>query len=117
MSSNYTSVYSIKDMAINTIAPKYFNLEEVNQLNIGLLGYTTELIANNTEDVFNTASVFLNEMFPNLAVLPETLYTYASMFQLDTLFANASELLFTRGLVDITNMRFILNFYLFCSII
>ena len=62
-------------------------MDEVNQLNIGLLGYTTELIANTTEDSFNAITMLFNEIFPNLAILPESIYNYASMFQLSEIFA------------------------------
>lgn len=87
---NYSSIYNIKDYAINEVAPKYFNMDKVNDLNIGLLGYTTELIANLTEDNFNTVTMYMNEMFPNLAVLPESIYNYALLFQIDGTFATAA---------------------------
>lgn len=89
---NLTNVFSIKDYAINTVAPKYFNLENVNDVNVGLIGYTTDLIANTTEDSFNVTTTFINEMFPNLAILPETIYSNAALFKIDNLFATASEL-------------------------
>jgi len=92
MDKNYSSIYRIKDFAVNEIAPKYFNMEQVNDLNIGLLGYTTELVSNLTEDNFNTVTTYMNEMFPNLAVLPESIYSYASLFQTDGSFATSSEL-------------------------
>jgi len=89
---DYSSIYSIKEFAMTEIAPKYFDLDDVNQLNIGLLGYTTELVANTTEDTFNSVSTFIKEMFPNKAIIPESIYNYASLFQLDNLFANPSNL-------------------------
>jgi len=88
---NYTSLYSIKDFAINELAPKYFNKDEVNDLDIGLLGYTTELIGNTIEDSFNTTTTYINEMFPHLAVLPETIYNWGSLFQLNTSFGTAAD--------------------------
>ena len=84
---DYSSIYSIKEVTINTIAPKYFNLDDINQLNIGLFGYTTEMIANTSEDTFNTVSTFLKEIFPNLASIPESIYNYAALFQLNNLLA------------------------------
>lgn len=92
MDKNYSSIYSIKDFAIKEVAPKFFNMDEVNDLNIGLLGYTTELISNLTEDNFNTITLYMNEMFPNLAVLPESIYNYAALFQIDGTFAVPAEL-------------------------
>jgi len=87
LQKDYSSNYSIKELAINDIAPKYFDMVDINQLNIGMFGYSTEMISNTTEDTFNAVSIFLKEMFPNKAILPESIYNYASLFQLDNLFA------------------------------
>lgn len=89
---DYSSIYSIKDFAINQIAPKYFDLNVVNQLNAGLLGYITELIGNTTEDSFNSVSTFIKEIFPNTAVIPESIYNYAALFQLNNLFATPADM-------------------------
>lgn len=90
--ANYSNIYKIKEFAANELAPKYFNMDQVNQINVGLLGYTTELIANTTEDAFNAISMLMNEMFPNMAVLPESIYNYAALFQIDDLFATPAKL-------------------------
>jgi hypothetical protein len=102
---DYSSIYSIKDFAINTVAPKYFDMNSVNQLNVGLLGYATELIANTTEDTFNSISTFVREIFPNQAQIPETLYSYAANLNIGSLFATPSEL----NLVLFVNERDIIN--------
>lgn len=90
--ANYSSIHNIKDFAIKELAPKYFDVDDINDLNIGLLGYVTELNATHTEDAFNTVSVLMNEMFPNLAILPETIYTNASLFHIDDIFTTPSEM-------------------------
>lgn len=90
MEKNYSSVYDIKDFAVTEVAPKYFDLDNVNQLNVGLIGYTTEIAASMTEDVFNTISTFIREIFPNQAQLPETLYSFAASLQIDDIFAKPS---------------------------
>lgn len=102
---DYSSIYSIKDFAITDIAPKYFNMEQTNQLNVGLLGYTTELIANTTEDTFNSISTFVREIFPNQAQIPETLYNYAANLEIENLFATPAEL----NMVLFINERDIIN--------
>ena len=89
---NYSNIYNIKDFAINDLAPKYFNKDVTNDLNIGLFGYSTDLIANTTEDSFNVVSTLMNEMFPNLATLPESIYNYASLFQISDVFATSSKI-------------------------
>lgn len=84
--ADYSSIYTIKDYAVKELVPKYFPTADVNELNIGLLGYTTELATNAMEDSFNTITMYMNEMFPNLAILPESIYSYAAMFQMTGLF-------------------------------
>lgn len=86
----YTSSYNIKDFALNTIGPKYFPEDVLEGYNIGLLGYTLDLFANTTEDIFNTVPIVVNEMFPNLAEMPTSIYNYASLFQESKLMAEAA---------------------------
>lgn len=89
---DYSSNYNIKDFIQKEIAPKFFDLDDVNQLNIGLIGYSTEIIANTTEDTANAISTYAKEMFPNRATIPESIYTYASLFQVDDLMASPAKL-------------------------
>lgn len=89
---NYSSIYNIKDFARNALMPKYFDVNEVNDLNVGLLGMTTELITSGFEDNFNTVSMYLKELFPNTATMSETIYTYASLFQISELFATPASM-------------------------
>jgi hypothetical protein len=77
----YTSLYDIKNFALNTIGPKYFPEDVIEGYNVGLLGYSLELMTNTTEDIFNTVPIVANEMFPNLAQMPNSIYNYASLFQ------------------------------------
>ena len=66
-------------------------MEATNDLNIGLLGYVTEMLATIGEDSFNTISTYMNEMFPNLAIMPASIFNYGALFQIDGTFATASE--------------------------
>lgn len=88
---DYSSINSIKSFAMNELAPKYFNMNETNDLNIGLLGYTTELVGTISEDSFNTITTYMNEIFPNLAVIPESIFNYGALFQIDSAFATAAQ--------------------------
>ena len=72
----YTSSYNIKDFALNVIGPKYFPEDVIEGYNIGLLGYTLDLFANTTEDIFNTVPIVVNEMFPNLAEMPSATLSF-----------------------------------------
>ena len=84
----YTSLYDIKNFALNTLGPKYFPEDVIEGYNIGLLGYSLDLMTNTTEDMFNTVPIVANEMFPNLAQMPNSIYNYASLFQEDNLLAS-----------------------------
>lgn len=88
---NYKDIFSFKKFALDTLAKKYFPDQDVSTLNIGMIGYASELIGTGVEDSFFTVSTLIKEMFPNKAQLPESIYSYAAMFQLSNAFAKASE--------------------------
>ena len=87
---SYTSIQKMKQFAMEELAPKYFNMDQVNDLNIGLLGFTTEYLGTIAEDSFNTVLLYMNEMFPHLAIMPETIYNNATLFGIDGSFATPS---------------------------
>lgn len=87
---SYVDNYSVKEFATYDIVPKYFDEEEVSDRTVGMLGYTTELISQLSEDAFNAGSVFFRESFPNRAEIPESIYSHAAIFQLSDVFATAS---------------------------
>lgn len=85
---DYTDNFSIKETAINKLGPKYFEGVDLAGLNVGELGFVLEEIANITEDAFNTASVMMNEAFPNKAIMEESIYSHAAIFQLNNAFTS-----------------------------
>lgn len=87
---SYTDNFDIKEYTTNTLIPKYFTGNNISERTIGLLGLTTEQISNISEDVFNTGSVYMREVFPNRAEIPESIYSHAAIFELSNLFATAS---------------------------
>jgi hypothetical protein len=89
---DYSSVNSIREFALTELAPKYFEVNDINQLNTGLFAYVTDLIANTTEDTMNSLSMYIREIFPNIAELPETLYNNAARLQIDQLMATAASM-------------------------
>lgn len=86
----YTSLYEIKDYALNTLGPKYFPEDVIEGYNVGFLGYSLDMMANTTEDVYNTIPIVINEMYPNLANMPSSIYNYASLFQYANLMTTPS---------------------------
>ena len=102
---DYTDNFSVKDTAISKLGSKYFGDIELSGLNVGELGFVLEQVANITEDSFNTASVLINEIFPNKAVLPESLYSHAAIFQIDDAFVPCASCVFIMMLEQSENMN------------
>lgn len=93
---NGTSVFDIKEDLVTSIAPKYFdNVKNMNELNVGLYGYTTEILGNTAKDSYNTVSSLFKEMFITQAELPESIYEHAILFQLSNIFSNPAQVPFT----------------------
>jgi hypothetical protein len=88
---DYSDNFSIKESALSILGSKYFENIELSGLNVGLLGFTMEQIANITEDAFNTSSVLINEAFPNRAIIPESIYSHAAIFQIDSTFRSCAK--------------------------
>ncbi len=89
---NYSGIEQIKQYISQEVAPKYFDVEEVNDLNVGLLGMTTDIMATMSEDAFNTLSLFVKEAFPAQAQLPETIFTNSSFLDINEIMATPSRL-------------------------
>lgn len=87
---DYIDNFSIKEMSQNELVPKYFEGFDVSNLNVGLLGYTTELIADGLEDTFNSVSTLHEEMFSNRAKFPSSILSHAAIFQLSNGMATAA---------------------------
>lgn len=85
---DYGSNYSIKDYIKNTIAVNYFDFNDVDALNIGIFGCVTDVEASSAEDISNIISTFAKEIFPNLAEIPESIYSYAGAYNVTDLFAS-----------------------------
>lgn len=89
-----SSTYDIQKRWLELIAPKYFNIKDNNMLKAGLFGYINEVMANSVEDAAFTQAVKANEIFPNRAVLPDSIYAYASLAKYDDFSARPSSLPF-----------------------
>lgn len=91
---DYSDIAAIKETAINTLGNKYFEGIDVSGLNVGEFGFVLEQIGNITEDAFNTASMLIHEAFPNKAIIPESIYSHAAIFQLDCTFSSCAKCVF-----------------------
>ncbi|MCM1233305.1 MAG: hypothetical protein NC489_24570 [Ruminococcus flavefaciens] len=88
---NYTSNFSIKEYIQEVLIPKAFPNIPVNKLNLGLTGITSEMISQAIEDSAGTAALMMNEAFITRAILPNSIYSEASLFNLGYTFATPSK--------------------------
>ena len=89
ISRDYVDNFSVKDMAINEIMPKYYE-EEMTNLTVGTTGMLTEMVGTIAEDGFNTSSTLLMETFPTRANMENSIYSNAAIFQLSNVFSEAA---------------------------
>lgn len=80
---NYTDISSIKQFWIETIAKQYLDLNYVNNYNAGIFGYINEVLANTTEDGFNSTAVARREFYPVTAQYISSLYEMATLQSID----------------------------------
>jgi len=93
-----SSVYNIQKKWIEEIAPNYFNIDEINLLQIGLFGYINEVMSNSVEDSAYMFQVLSNEIYPNKAVLPNSIYNYSALAQYNDFHAKPSNIPFILAL-------------------
>lgn len=84
---NYTSNFNIKEFVQDVMMPKAFPNIPMNKLNLGFTGIMTEMISQAIEDSQGTASLMMNEAFITRAILPNSIYSDASLYDLGYTFA------------------------------
>lgn len=94
LNRNYTNNFTIKDQILNSLVPKYYPDIDVNKLNIGMIGLTSEFMSTVTEDLFHSTSVLMNEYFPNRCIYNSSIYAHSALFGLDNNFASAASGMF-----------------------
>ena len=95
---DYTSNFSVKQFIQDVLIPKAFPDIPVNKLNLGFTGVTSELISQAIEDSYGTASLMMNEAFITRSILPNSIYSAASLFDLGYTFATPSRCKFAMQL-------------------
>ena len=108
---DYIDNFAIKEFVDNGLLEKYFGDIDVSLRTVGMVGYTTELVTNCTEDTFNTGSVLFRESFPNRAQMTESIYSHAAIFQLDDTFSTASTCTFLLVVEEEAILKNMLNHY------
>lgn len=104
---NFADIYEIKDFFISQLGPRYFNIDEINQFNTGMLGYATEMNSVAMEETFNAMNTMYKEQFISRATFEDTIFTQAGILGIDGYNATPAKLKF--GLFikesDIVNER------------
>lgn len=87
---NYTNNFDIKEYIQEELIPKAFPNIPMNKLNLGFMGIASEMISQSIEDAQGTASLMMNESFITRAILPNSIYSEASLYNLGYTFATPS---------------------------
>lgn len=95
MAVNRTNMYDIAEDWITNVAPKYFDLADLSLNRVGLFGYVNEIESSAVESIVNENSILYNELFFKRAVLPQSIYAYASHYNVADTMANASVMSFS----------------------
>lgn len=88
---NYSSNFDIKEFIQQVLIPKAFPEIPMNKLNLGYTGVTSEMISQAIEDAQGTASLMMNEAFITRSILPNSIYSEASLYDLGYTFATPSK--------------------------
>ena len=102
MSEDRTNMYELMNYWLSEIAPKYFDLEDLSLNRIGLFGYVNEIMAHSDEAIINENSILYNELFFKKAVLPPSIYSYASHYGVENLTAIPATMNFAIGISEQT---------------
>ena len=76
---NYTNISEIKSYWLETIAPHYLDLNNINNYNSGIFGYVNEVMGNTTEDAFNATAIARREFYPVSAQFISSLYAMGTL--------------------------------------
>lgn len=88
---NYRDNFDFKTLTTDVLIPKYFPDQDISTRTSGLIGFTTEQLSTISEDTFYATSTLLKEFFIQKASLPESIYAYASLFQLSNVIGSAAK--------------------------
>ena len=85
--NNYSDDSQIKAFMFNELAPRVFHDIPLNVLNTGFFSLVSEYISQITEQLGFTSSFYFNESFITKAVLPDSIYSEAAIFNIGYSFA------------------------------
>lgn len=85
--NNYSDDSQIKKFMFDELAPRVFHDIPLNVLNTGFFSLVSEYISQITEQLGFTSSFYFNESFITKAVLPDSIYSEAAIFNIGYSFA------------------------------
>lgn len=85
--NNYSDDSQIKKFMSEELAPRVFHDIPLNVLNSGFFSLVSEYISQITEQLGYTSSFYFNESFITKAVLPDSIYAEAAIFNIGYSFA------------------------------
>lgn len=87
---NVINKYSVEEYLHKKIAPTYLNLDTNSNYRVGVYGYVNEVVATGTSMVASSLSELFTEIFPNTARMPESIMKYASLANVEGIYAKPS---------------------------
>lgn len=75
---SYSDAAEITDFYLEKIAPRYFNMDNVNTYRAGTLGMILDAMSTTAEDTIHGMMIARREFYPNTAQYMKSLYRHAS---------------------------------------
>lgn len=91
MASDYSSIYTIKDL-YQKILPLYFNDNELALSTIGALGMFIDVNSSSTEDMMNITGRYITEIMPGQSELPDFIYSQAANYGVTKVLATPAKM-------------------------
>ena len=91
MSTDYSSIYSIKEF-YQKVIPLYFDKDKLALSTVGDLGMFLDITGSTTEDMINIMGRYINEVMPGQAELPDFIYANAANYGVTNLLATPAKM-------------------------
>ncbi len=91
---NYSDDSRSKEYIIDELMPRIFHDIPKNNLNVGMFSLISEYMSQGMEQMAFTSSFYFNESFITKAVLPDSIYAEAAIFNIGYSFATPSSAIF-----------------------
>ena len=92
--------YDIQNEFINEIASKYFDLDDISKLKVGLFGYINELAATDMRNSIAHRNFLYDEAFLNTASLSKSIYNKAKSYNYEVPIAKPAKMTVTISMTE-----------------